>query len=202
MPSATLTVSGDIGGVVMNSTLQRTADGQIGQGPVTVAAAKAGTLDTRSTDTTGIIGSTAHGMTDGDVMDIYWDGGRRYDVDVVAGTDTDNITFSGGTGDVLPAATTAVTVQEQLVIDIDFVGDNLKAIGALCTKRGHISFRDSGGSTLLSVDLIANEAWFWLDGGTAVNPLAGDTVADLVYTQSDSANTATTRVGVLYDSTP
>lgn len=136
----------------------------------------------------------------GDTIDIYWDGGRRYDVDVdnVVG---DDVTFSGGAGDILPAESTALTAAEQVSIETDFDGARLVAIGALANVRGHLSFRE-GSATELSVDLTAKEAWFWVDQSTAANPLASTVVDTVKASQAGSTAAATLDIGVLYDSTP
>ena len=200
MPTSTLSLSGEIGGAPLGSTLQRTADGSIRQGPITLPAAEAGTLSTRSTDTTGVLTISGTALQIGDVIDIYWDGGRRYDVDVdgVAG---DDVTFSGGAGDVLPAEDSVVTAAEQVSIVLAFTGDELVAIGAKLGERGHLSVRDTG-VTALSIDLVKNETWFWLDGQQIANPLAGDSVDGLMASNASSAATAVLNLGVLYDSTP
>lgn len=199
MPASRLTLSGDIGGISLSSTLTRTADGQIGH-DVTLNAAKAGTLSTRTSDTVGTLTlEGGHGIQDGDTIDVYWDGGRRYDVTVgtVAGND---VPISGGAGDVLPAEDTAVTAAKQHVIDTDLDGDLLEAIGAIATARVHLGFYNTGASLALSLDLSATELWHWLNGGTASNPLAGESIDYVVATQAGSASTANLKLGILYDS--
>lgn len=195
-----LTISGEIAGAPLNSSLSRSADGAIRHGPITLPAAETGTLSTRTTDTTGVLTVTGTTFLIGDTIDIYWDGGRRYDVDVdnVVG---DDVTFSGGAGDILPAAAAPVTAAKQVAIATDFDGANLVAIGALCTARGHLSFQESG-ITELSVDLNSREAWFWLDQSTAPNPLVSTLVGAIKASQAGSVAAATLDLGVLYDSTP
>lgn len=198
-----ITISGDIGGVSMNSTIVRTAAGQIGH-EVTLGAAQAGTLTTRGSATAGTLTlGAAHTIQTADVIDIYWSGGRRYNVTVgtVSGT---SVPFSGGAGDnlpdTLPTTATPVTCMKQVVIDTDFDADLLVAIGAKCTEIGHLGFYED--STLrLSVDLAASSAWFWIDGGTAVNPLAGFNITSIVATQAD-ADGAALNIGANYESAP
>ena len=121
------TIAGEIAGAPLNSTLSRSADGAIRHGPISLPAADAGTLSTRTTDTSGVATITGTALQIGDTIDIYWDGGRRYDVDVdnVVG---DDVTFSGGAGDILPAESTALTAAEQVSIETDFDGAKLVAI--------------------------------------------------------------------------
>ncbi|MCL4199676.1 MAG: hypothetical protein KJZ69_19435 [Phycisphaerales bacterium] len=200
MPSSTLSLSGEIGGAPLGATLQRTADGSIRQGPITLPAAEAGTLSTRSTDTTGTLTIPGTTLQTGDTIDVYWDGGRRYDVAVgtVVG---DSVPISGGAGDILPVQDTAVTAAKQVSIVLAFTGDELVAIGAKLGERGHISIRDTG-ATALSIDLVKNETWFWLDGQQIANPFAGDSVDGLMASNASSSATAVLNLGVLYDSTP
>ncbi|MCL4198987.1 MAG: hypothetical protein KJZ69_15975 [Phycisphaerales bacterium] len=200
MPTSTLSLSGEIGGAPLGATLPRTADGSIRQGPITLPAAEAGTLSTRSTDTTGTLTIPGTTLQTGDKIDVYWDGGRRYDV-VVGTVAGDSVPISGGAGDILPAQDTAVTAAEQVAIVLAFTGDELVAIGAKLGERGHLSVRDTG-VTALSIDLVKNETWFWLDGQQIANPLAGDSVDGLMASNASSAASAVLNLGVLYDSTP
>jgi hypothetical protein len=198
MPTSRITVTGDVGGVAVNSTITRSADGQIGH-EVALAAAKSGTLSTRTSDTEGTLTLEAgHGVQTGDTVDVYWDGGRRYDV-VVGTVSGNDVPISGGAGDVLPAQDDPVTAQVQQEIDTDFDGDLLVVIAALCGQRAHVGYFD--GATLeLSLDLVAAELWHWVNGGTAANPLASKTITHVVVTQA-STSAATFRLGILYDST-
>ncbi len=200
MPTSTLSLAGEIGGAPLGATLQRTADGSIRQGPITLPAAEAGTLSTRSTDTTGTLTIPGTTLQTGDKIDVYWAGGRRYDV-VVGTVVGDSVPISGGAGDILPAQSTAVTATKQVSIILAFTGDKLVAIGAKLGERGHISIRDTG-VTALSIDLVKNETWFWLDGQQIANPLAGDSVDGLMVSNASSAASAVLNIGVLYDSTP
>lgn len=194
-----VTVGGEIGGASIAGTIKRTATGSVSQ-QFTADAAKAGTLTTRSSDTAGTLTlGVSHGVATSDVVDLYWDGGRRYGVTVgtVSGT---SVPISGGSGDVLPAADTAVTCAVQQVIDIDFEGDLLVAIGAVCGKRGQLSLMEST-TNHLHIDLAAGEPWMWAKDAGFANPIAGDGITHAVFTQSDSGSTPPVfRLGVLYDS--
>lgn len=197
MPTSTLTVSGDIGGAAMNSSFSRTATGQISH-DVAINPAKTGTLTTRTDNTSGVATLEAgHGIVISNVVDLYWTGGRRYNVNVTA-VATNDVTFSGGTGDNLPVQSTALTMTKQQTIDTDFVGNLLVAIGALCAARAHLSFYESA-TLRLSVDLTGNELWFWVNGGTAANPLAAANVTHIVASQAGTT-AASLKVGALYTS--
>lgn len=198
MATNRLTITGDIGGAAMNSTITRTADGQINH-DAAANLAKSGTLSTRTTDTTGMLTlATGHGIQTGDIIDVYWTGGRRYDV-VVGTVVGDSVPISLGAGDVLPAQDDPVTAAKQQEIDTDFDGDKLVAIGSLLGQRGHLSFFN-GSTNELALDLVAGELWHWMNGGTATNPLAGKTITHIEFTQA-TATAATFKLGILYDST-
>jgi hypothetical protein len=197
VPTSSLTFSGDIGGVGMNSSFSRTATGQISH-EVTLNAAKTGTLTTRTDNTSGVATLEAgHGISGGNVVDLYWTGGRRYNVNVTS-VATNDVTFSGGTGDNLPTQGSALTMTKQQTIDTDFVGNLLVTIGALCVARAHLSFYESA-TLRLSVDLTANELWFWVNGSTAANPLAAANVTHIVASQAGTT-AAALKVGALYNS--
>ena len=199
MPTSRLTSACESGGLAMSSTLTSTADGQIGH-ELTLPAAKTGTLSTRTNDTTGTLTMEAsHGIVTADIIDLYWDGGRRYNV-VVGAVSGTSVPISGGAGDVLPAQDTAVTAQVQQVIDSDFDADLIVSIGALCPKQRHVCFSESGDVLALALDIGAAALWFWLNSGTATNPLEGKTIDDIRVTQASSAATADMKIGILYDS--
>lgn len=193
-----LVVTGDVGGVPINSNITRTAEGNVGQS-VTVAAAQSGTLSTRTNNTDGTLTlGTGHGITTGAKIDLYWATGRRYNV-TVGTVATNSVPISSGSGDNLPLATTAVTAAVRTVIDADFVGDYAYAMAAQCAKRAHVDFLE--GSTIrLSVDILPGESWSWLVGGTAVNPLTGYAISSITATHSDTS-AAEVNIGVLYSST-
>lgn len=195
-----LSIAGEIAGAPMNASLTRSADGGIRQGPITLPAAESGTLSTRTNDTSGELTIADTTLETGDIIDLYWDGGMRYDV--VVGVVAGNVVpISGGSGDVLPAQDTAITADEQVTLDVDFDGANLVAIGAKSSKHGHIGFQESG-STEVEVELTANEPWTWLNAQNITNPLVATVVDAVKISNADANNSATFDLGVLYDSTP
>jgi hypothetical protein len=83
----------------------------IAMGPLKPAVSAPGTLTTRSDDDTGTLtmDDGGHGIATGAVVTLLWDGGSRGGVAVgtVAGV---SVPIDGGSGDVLPATSTAVRV--------------------------------------------------------------------------------------------
>jgi hypothetical protein len=197
MLTSRLTIGGTVGGVSINSTIQRDAEGIVGQEPP-LPAAKAGTLTTRTDNAAGTLTlGTGHGVATGNTIDLYWDGGRRYNVTV--GTVSGNsVPISGGAGDNLPSLSTAITAAVQTVIDAQFDGDLVLAIAALCAKRAHLGFYQT--TTLkLSLDLVAGEAWIWWNGGAGTNPLATADVTSIKASQADTT-AQTLKFGAQIDS--
>lgn len=81
----------------------------ITMGPIKPASTAAGTLSTRTDGNTGTLTlGGGHGIVTGDVLTLVWEGGSRSGVTVgtVAGT---LVPIDGGSGGVLPDATTDVT---------------------------------------------------------------------------------------------
>jgi len=112
MPTSQITISGDVGGAPMNTNISRTADGQTSH-EVQVPAAKTGTLTTRTTDTTGTLTmQTGHGFVQNDKIDLYWTGGRRYNV-VVGTVAGDSVPISGGRTTALSRALTGPKSRNQ-----------------------------------------------------------------------------------------
>lgn len=203
MPLANLRTNGDVAGIPFRSTIYREADGQIGHGPITLPAAVAGVLTTRTSATAGVITAEGHTISETDIIDIYWEvggvKGRAYGA-VVTDVTGDAITFESAAGDDLPTQSSPLTTMTQVVIDTDWDGDKTIVIAALADQRAHVSFIDDADALQLSLDLTAGEQWDWATGGTVVNPIAGH-ILDRVAVSHAATEEAEFRMGVLYDST-
>jgi hypothetical protein len=197
MPTSRLSIAGDIGGASIAATILRAASGQINH-DVQLPAAKAGTLTTRVGPNEGTITlSSGHGIASEQIVDLYWDGGRKRNA-VVGTVSGNDVPVIGDDGDALPDQDTAIRVAPQLIIDTDFVGNLVEMIGALCSRRGRLQF-DEESAQALNVDLVANEPWFWASGGTATNPLADKVVVGCIASQDHTVATSL-KLGVLYNS--
>lgn len=194
---STVNMNGTVGGVSFSKTLSRTHNGQIGQS-VSVAAAKTGTLTTRTDNDTGVATmTTGHGFATSDLLSVYWSGGmRRNMVATVAG---DSVTIDGGQGDNLPIATTALTVMEEVVIDADVVGDLVNIIAFASDRRCCVQLM-AGSTPELAMVLPANEPYIWALGGGSANPIAGDTITSIRVSHDDSAAAHTIDIGIGYAS--
>jgi len=205
MPTGTMTSVISIGSVSLQSSVSRTAAGEISH-EVSLPAAVAGTLSTRTSDTEGVFTLSGHDLAVNDVIDVYWDGGLRYGMKVTA-VSGDDVTAGGiggsgdeGAGDVLPDQGNSVNVDEQAALDTDFDGDKVEMIVVMSTKRGHFDFQDSGGTSLEAGELTAYEPWQWVSASGITNPLAGNPVDSLKLSNGDPGAEATVKVGVIYNS--
>ena len=186
------------GGVTIQTMpVQRTNSGPIGLED-TLNTAKTGTLTTRTDNNTGTLTMTAgHGITTGQIVDIYWDGGvqRTVTVGTVA---TNSVPIDGGIGDNLPSATTAVTVCVQKAINLAIDGDNTKILAVVLetvdkTLRtaANVQFLDAAADVIAEIDLVANVPQVWdIEGGSS-NPFTGDPITNLKASQANSTSTET-----------
>jgi hypothetical protein len=201
MPTARQTAVYELAGLTIASTIEKTESAQIGP-TITLPAGQAGTLTTRTADDDGEATLTdTPTVSNGDVADVFWDGGVRYgmDVGVVVGN---VVPISSGAGDVLPAASTALVVTERVPISLAFDGDDVEMIAATCDQRAHLEFEDAGALPIYPIELAAaDQAWSWIADTGWANPLTGNAVAT-VQAANGTAAAATLQLGVLYDSTP
>jgi len=207
MPSKTFTQSISGGSVSISNAVTRTADGDISIEP-TVNTAKALSSWTKSSGTEGG-GNLApgHGWSSGK-GDVYWTGGRRYDVDVTISTDA--VTLAAGSGNDYPAnadATVVLAMHKEVNCAID--GDLLEIIGfcfasttANSTARGHIHAEDVGAAVIADLDFDANEPRVWdIDAGQT-NTFTGNPITKLYITMDSATETVTLQVSGLQDVTP
>lgn len=164
----------------------------------TLNAAKAGTLTTRTDDNTGTLTmTTGHGITTGQIVDIYWSGGVQRTV-TVGTVSVDSVPFDLGIGDVLPIATTAVTVCVHKSINLAIDGDNADIVAVILETNdkslrtaGNVQFLDAASDVIAEIDLVANVPQVWdIEGGSA-NPFTGDAITNLKATQGNSTSTET-----------
>jgi len=204
MPTGSIHQVASVGGLSIQSTVMRSESGQIGQ-EVSLPAAKAGTLSTRTNDTDGTLTLGAgHGIVDADVINIFWidaNGVGKCAYGAIVGTVAGNdVPFTGASGDALPAEDSDIRASKVVEIDTDFDGDLVKIIVACANHLSHIAFRDVTPTVLKAVTLPAGESWSWISDQGIANPLAGNPVNDIRASNGDVAAPSTLKVGVLYDS--
>lgn len=190
------------GGGITIQTLPvlRTNSGPIGLED-TLNAAKTGTLTTRTNDNTGTLTMAAsHGITTGQIIDVYWSGGVRYGM-TVGTVATNEVPIDGGSGDVLPADETAITASVQQSINLAIDGDETDIL-AVCVETidktirtaAHVQFRDAANDEIAEIDLVTNVPQVWDIAGGSANPFTGDPITNLKVTQ---ANVTTTEIYTL-----
>jgi hypothetical protein len=199
------------GGLAIQSSVIRSGSASISLAE-TLPAAKTGTLSTRTNDTTGTLTMVAgHGLTTGAIIDLYWAGGNRYGV-VVGTVATNSVPISGGDGDNLPIATTAITAVVQQNVNIFIDGDETKIIAfALRTNDplsrvpGHISLFDAEDDLIAEIDLVANVPTILdLVSNISNNPLTGDPITYLRVSTGGSSSTENYQLVIIgvYDASP
>jgi len=178
----------------------RSGSGSIGI-EETLPAAKAGTLSTRTDDNTGVLTlSSGHGITDGQIVDVYWSGGVRYGMTVgtVAGT---SVPIDLGAGDNLPLVTTAITDVVHTSINVSIDGHNAKIVAIEIATNdkslrtaAQLQLRDASNDEIAQIDLVTNVPQVWdIEGGSA-NPFTGDPITNA---KASQANASTNEVFTL-----
>ena len=161
--------------------------------------AKTGSLTTRTSNTVGTLTMDAgHGLTTGQIVDIYWPTGFvQYGV-TLGTVATNSVPISGGSGDVLPAASTAVTVcvqtTENLLIDGDLamiIAVMMETVDKSLRTGAHVHFRDAANATIAEIDLVANVPQVWDITGGSANPFTGNIITNLKSSQANSTTTET-----------
>lgn len=204
MATGTMNLTLSCGGITVQGSAVRTAEGQISQ-DVALPAADAGELTTRTSDTAGTLtmDSGSHGIATGNKFDIFWtaDGVAKCARDATAGTVAGtSVPFTLADGDALPTLNSDVTADVRVEVNTDFDGDDVLMVAMKSTRKGHFDFQDVGDATLHQAKFVADEPWFWVSDTGASNPLTGNPVDKLFLSNGDSANVATVRLGILYDS--
>lgn len=210
MAQASYGVSLQIGSLSINKSVTRTGDHENNYS-VSLPAAETGVLTTRTSDSVGTItmDDAGHTIQTADVIDLFWTGGGvRYGVTVgtVSGT---SVPITGGSGDVLPASSTALAVDEQVVVNTVIDGDNIQIIGlmlenpdATSTALGHVDMQDSGPATIEEIDLTSNVPRVYDIVGGDTNVFTGNVIQTTKASNGDSANACTLKIMSLEDSTP
>ena len=177
--------------------IQRTNSGTIALED-TLNTAKAGTLSTRTDNNTGTLTlESGHGITDGQIIDVYWSGGvqRTVTVGTVSGT---SVPIDGGIGDNLPTAATAITACVQKAINLAIDGDNADIVAVILETNdkslrttANVQFLDAAADVIAEIDLVANVPQVWdIEGGSA-NPFTGDPITNLKASQASTSTSET-----------
>lgn len=199
MATGTITSTITIGGRSVAATNSVTDTGLI-EHALTLTAADAGTLSTRTDNDTGIITlAEGHGITDSNTVDVYWSGGVRYGMTVTA-YDTTTITVDVGSGDNLPVQDTAVYAGVHTTVDVDVNGSLATMIVITADARAHIEFLTGASASIKAVEIAsASYPFSWDSNCGHTNPITGQTVASARASAGTAAST-TMYVWILYTS--
>lgn len=178
------------------STLNLSSDGGMVKS-VSLPAAKVGQLTTRTDADTGELTMAAgHGITTGDRLDVYWEGGSRRGV-VVGTVATNQVPIDLGDGDDLPDNLTAVTAMVPTEEEFLFTGNNAEALAFFSQRKGTIVLATSADAESTARVLAAGVSSVWTPQRDPTVPTAGDDVAKVFFSHADSANTGILRVVAL-----
>ena len=163
-----------------------------------IAGGAAATLTVRTDNTSGsITASTGHGITTAQVVDLYWVGGQRRGV-IVGTVATNVIPFSGGLGDVLPAAAFAVVVSPRTQLPASVIGNNIAYFSMYATNRGTLTF--TGSDSVEDVAYVIDDGGVidWRANAGVANPLAAQTNA-YVYASHGQTSAKSMKVAILFN---
>lgn len=179
MATITITSRASVLGKSAATSTEITSDAAVLVDP-TLAAAKSGTLTTRTDNDTGTLTmSSGHGITTGQRLDVYWSGGVRYGMTV--GTVASNsVPIDGGAGDNLPANNTAITAMVPQQEDFPVDGADLQSLIVSCESPALVVFRTSAPADIVAAEVTADSDYVWFTGSGVDNPFDTD-VAATVY---------------------
>lgn len=187
-----------MGTQLRNITDDITADNVMGPDK-TVTAAKVGQLTTRTDANTGTLTMAAsHGIITGDKIDLFWDGGSRYNM-TVGTVSVNSVPIDLGGGDNLPTNLTAITAK---VVEVELgtvAGDSIQFIALYTKYAGRVTFRDAAHAVLWTKLLEDAETYAWSVNSGVTNPLAGAAVVEVALSTGDSDNDSPMLATVLYN---
>jgi hypothetical protein len=210
--SETLTATCSMGG---QSQVTRTGDAKV---PIvkTLPAGVAGDVDEVVEATTVLNVASGHGITDADLVGVFWDGaqddpatrGLRLGMTVTAYTSTTiTVTTATGTGDALPStpATDLVVSLQTVEDDVSYDGTAAKMLSIVCSKRAGVEMLDALDASVLAAPIhlpapasgSEGESFLWADGAGYDNPMT-DAVASTVF-YNGSTVAASLVMGVLVE---
>ena len=164
-----------------------------------VPGAKSGTLTTRTDNDTGTLTMAAsHGITTGQILDVFWSTGSRRAMTV--GTVSGNsVPIDGGSGDNLPLVATAITAMVPVEETMVFDGDDIVAVAVKSEANGYAVFVSDAPADITTAtlsELSAGEGKGWLLSSGDTNPLAGYNVEKVKFSHSSTSAKVMTAVVV------
>ena len=167
------------------------------QQEITIAAAESGEVATQNTSGTSIFTMvSASALTDSDIVDLVWSGGLRKAMDVES-VDGATVSLSGGSGDDVPSAETAVRIGRCVDLIDTVPGDSLVSMGFVFSGAGRMDLRASDAS-VIDYTLAANVPGGWMQG-MGDNPIGSSTI-DTIRACNHATTSNTFKFGCGYNS--
>lgn len=195
------------GGLRFEGGATRSADGG-GSAEPALPVGLAGTLTTRTDENEGVItmASVSHGLTQGDVVDLYWgDGSLRPRLSAVVGTVTGAsvaIDATGTAGPDLPAQDTALVVAPQLEFAAAIDGDALAILGAQMSYAAAgegaaslVRLVDAGDAAIATLAFTGATPQIFDIAGGAANLFTGNPIVKGIASQGSATQGATLKLG-------
>ena len=193
MAQVNLSTTGSCFGKDFRRVIAVTADGAVLKDP-TLAAAKTGTLSTRTDNTTGTLTMAGgHGLSTSDRIDLYWTNangtqGRRYGI--TAGTVSGNSVplTNTGAGDNLPTQGTAVTVMKPQLESFAVTAADMVVRLVSCAAAATAVFRSSVPATVAAIAVNGSTTHYVWESSSGVSTPFGSNVVDVYLSHADSAS--------------
>jgi hypothetical protein len=116
---------------------------------------------------------------------------------------TNQVPIDGGAGDILPADETAITAGVPTEEALAVTGDDVLGIEFYSSRRGTIVVADGSDAEITAtydgLGLGDERSQLWFEQRDPVNPLAGETIAKVFFSNGDATQSATMRFQALYD---
>lgn len=158
----------------------------------TLAAAKTGSLTTRTSNTAGTLTMDAgHGIATGNRLDLYWtnaDGtkGARYGI-TVGTVSTNSVPISSGAGDNLPTLNSAITAMVPTKYAMSLPYAKLLALGVGAAAPAVAAFVDGSDAAVFGGRCTGTGGhYLWDAGNGASNPFGTTNVASVFLSHGDS----------------
>jgi hypothetical protein len=190
-----------LGGKTFSQTKTLSEEGFSGK-EVSVPAAKAGDLTTRTDDDTGeLTMDVGHGITTGQRLDLYWEvagvkGCRR---GMTVGTVSVNqVPIDGGSGDVLPADETPITAMVPVEEPLALTGADVVGFAFYAAAGGTFVVATAADAELFGKSILESaSAYGWHEGNGLANPVVG-AIDHVFLSHGDSTGARTMRYGFLH----
>ncbi len=184
--NVTLTKTMRIGSVSYSENRTLTAKSGITR-EVTLAAAKTGNLTTRTSDTVGTLTMDAgHGITTGAKIAIFWAGGCRRNV-TVGTVSVNDVPFSLGSGDILPADESEITAMVETTVEFRLDGDDVVALFAQCVSPFLLWLSgDDDAEDFAITAPYSGQVYDWNNASGITNPIATDVITKARVAHGDS----------------